>query len=87
MATVQDLYDQITSQLSPEEALMNMLKASVQQYEDQKLDAQGQPVHPIYIIVLAAKELGWEIAMNTEEQNPNVIGLTMGTKEYMFFAQ
>lgn len=81
MPTIKELYDHITSQLTPEEALMNLLKNSVIQYEAQKLDPQGEPVHPLYIITLAAMEMGWAIAFDSTADEVN--GISVGTQEYM----
>ncbi len=79
--TVQEFYDYITKHLTPEEALLKLLASSVLSYEHLKFNNDTTPVHPELIIAIAACELGWQIAVDKE--NETVQGLTVGTKEYM----
>lgn len=79
--TVKEFYDYITSQMTPEQALMKLLEGSLIQYEKLKFDSQEKAVHPIHIIALAAMDMGWQIAIKSDEDNIN--GLVVGTDEYM----
>lgn len=72
--------------INSEEAMPNMAENAADQYEAKKIDANGEYVHPISIIVMAAKELGWQILLNSElddDEDGNVIGLVIGTDKYM----
>ena len=78
---VQEFYDYITQNLTPEQALMKLLEGSVIQYEKLKFDDQQKAVHPIHIIAMAAMDMGWQIAVKSDEDNVN--GLAVGNDEYM----
>ena len=51
--TVKELYDYITAQMTPKQALMKLLEGSVIQYEKLKFDENGEPVHPVLVITMA----------------------------------
>ncbi len=78
--TVDELYNYITSQMKPEEALKKLLESSLIRYEKLKF-AEGETVHPLFIITMAALDMGWDFAV--ESNVDTVRGLTVGTKEYM----
>jgi len=80
--TVKELYDYITSKMTPEEALMNLLEGATGQYEKLKFDQEGEPVHPIMIASMAAMDMGWSIAIKRGDDE-DVVGLVMGTEEYL----
>ena len=78
--TVQQVYDHITKQISPEEALKRILQGTIPQY--QKLRAvAGEDGYPEAIIACAAFELGWEIAVEGDKED--LRGLSVGTAEYL----
>ena len=79
--TVKELYDYITAQMTPEQALMKLLEGSVIQYEKLKFDENGEPVHPVLVITMAAMDLGWQLAI--EDSQDEVRGMVIGTKEYI----
>ena len=79
--SVQAVYDMITSQMTPEQALMKMLEGATIQYDHLKFKDDHTPVHPLFIITMAAIEMGWQIAV--DKSNEDVIGLVVGTEEYM----
>lgn len=81
--TPKKLYDYITAQITPEQALMKMLEASLIQYEALKFDAAENAVHPLVIIAMAAKDLGWQIAVKADDDENDVIGIVIGTEAYM----
>jgi len=81
--TVKEFYDYITSQLTPEQALMKLLEGAIGQYEKLKFDPEGQPVHPLMIASMAAMDMGWDIAVKAGDDDDEVSGLVMGTEEYM----
>lgn len=77
---VKELYDHIVKHMTPEEALMKLLSSSLVNYEKLKFN-KGEEIHPEIIIVMAAMDLGWDVAV---ENNKEIIrGFVMGTKEYM----
>ena len=77
------LYDYITSKMTPEEALKKILESSLRNYEHLKFE-KGKEVHPIMIITYASWDMGWEmVGFERMEDNDTVDGLTVGTKEYM----
>ncbi len=77
---VDELYNHIVSQITPEEALKKMLESSLLTYEKLKFK-KGKEVHPLFIISMAAMDLGWQIAIKKDKEN--IEGLTVGTKDYM----
>lgn len=79
--TVQQLYDHIVKQITPEVALMRLLEGSLIQYEKLKFDSQKGAVHPIIVISMATMDMGWDFAIEPNEVN--IRGMVIGTKEYM----
>ncbi len=79
--TVKEFYDYVTKFMTPEEALMKLLKGSLMQYEKLKFDSKEQSVHPVLIISMAAMDMGWQIA--TEKRDGDIRGIAVGTEEYM----
>ena len=80
--TPKELYDYITAQITPEQALMKMLEAGLIQYEALKFDEAENAVHPLVIITMAASDMGWHIAMEADDES-DVHGLTIGTDDYL----
>lgn len=78
--TVKGFYDHITKYMTAEEALMKLLEGSLIQYEKLKFD-EGQTVHPLIIISLAAMDMDW--TMVVENGLENMRGIAVGTNEYM----
>lgn len=78
--TVKELYDYITSHLTPEEALMRSLEASLIKYETLKFN-EGEEIHPLILISMAAMDMGWCIAIIKDGED--VGGVSVGTKEYL----
>lgn len=77
----QELYDYITKQLTPEEALKKLLESSILSYEKLKFNSQEDAVHPIIIISMCAMEMGWVMCIKKDEEN--VSGIVVGTQEYV----
>ena len=81
--TVHQLYDYILKEMTPEQALMKLLKGPVMSYDKLKF-AKGEEVHPELIITMAAFDLGWDLAIEkSENENDVVRGMAIGTKEYL----
>jgi len=82
--TVDQLYDYIVSQMTPEQALKKLLHGSLIQYEKLKFDSQQESVHPVIIITMAAMDLGWDIVIEKPaEEDAEVRGISVGTREYL----
>jgi len=81
--TVQKFYDFITEQMTPEQALKKLLESSLIQYEHLKFDKKDNPVHPLFIITMAALDMNWGIALEKGKEDDNVNGLVLGTKKYI----
>ena len=80
---VQELYDYIVSEMTPEEALMKLLEGPLMSYDKLKFD-KGEEVRPELIITMAAWDLNWQLAIEkAENENDVVRGMAVGTKEYM----
>ena len=82
---VQELYNYITSKLTPEAALMKMLEASVIEYEKLKFN-KGEEINPEILIFMAAFDRGWNLAVeDVDAGNPDkeLRGIIVGTKEYI----
>ena len=80
---VEELYNYIIAKMTPEQALMKLLKGSLMSYEKLKF-GKDEAVNPEVIIVMAAFDLGWQLAIEKSENKNDVIrGIAVGTKEYM----
>jgi len=79
---VQELYDHITSQMTPEQALMNLLEGTVMNYEHLKFK-EGEEIHPAMLIAIASLDMGWNIAIPDGDPNAELNGMIVGTQEYL----
>jgi hypothetical protein len=79
-----ELYDYITKQMSAEKALMNLLEGHVLTYEKLKFQ-EGEEIHPIMLISMAAMDMGWDMAIPNHDDNPDaeVEGMIVGTTDYI----
>lgn len=81
---VQQLYNFITKEMTPEEALLKLLKGTMLSYDKLKFENEEDAIHPELIITMAAFDLGWDIAIEkSEDENEVVRGIAVGTKEYL----
>ena len=78
--TKQEFYEYITSQITPEEALMRFIEAGLGHYEKLKFN-KGEEIHPLILISMAAMDMGWQFCI--EKETENVEGLVLGTEDYM----
>lgn len=78
-----ELRDYILTQITAEEALLKLLEGHVMNYEKLKFQ-EGEEIHPIMVISMAAMDLGWGISIpNTESDDDIITGMVVGTEEYM----
>jgi hypothetical protein len=77
---IQKLYDHITSNITPEKALMKLLEANVFSYEKLKFNV-GEEIHPLILISMATLDMNWSIAMPNDDEDIN--GMIIGTNEYI----
>jgi len=82
--TILELYDHILKHMTAEQALMNLLKGHLIEYEKLKFSQEGEEIHPIMLITMAAIDMGWNMAVpNPEDPEAEVIGMIVGTTEYI----
>ena len=78
-----EFYDYITTQMTAEEALMKLLEGHVMNYEKLKFQ-EGEEIHPLMLISLAAMDMGWNIAISDKgSDDDDVVGMVLGTEEYV----
>jgi len=79
--TAKEVRDFIVSQIPAEEALLRLLEGSLIEYQQLKYSGQEKAIHPIILISMATMEMGWQFAV--EKDQDNVRGMVVGTEEYM----
>jgi hypothetical protein len=77
-----ELYKHITAHITAEEALMKLLEGHVMTYEKLKFN-QGEEIHPIILISMAAMDMGWDMAVPNGEGDEEIEGMIVGTNEYI----
>jgi len=78
-----ELREHILTHMTAEEALLKLLEGQIRSYERLKFE-EGEEVHPIFIISMAAMDLGWGISIPKTESDDDIIqGMVVGTTEYM----
>ncbi len=81
-----ELYKHITAHMTAEEALMKLLEGHIITYEKLKFN-EGEEIHPMILISMAAMDMGWSMAIptgdNCEESDNEVTGMIVGTNEYI----
>jgi hypothetical protein len=80
--TTQELYDHITEHMSAEDALKKMLESGLKTYENLKI-GEGEEVHPVMIVVMAALDMGWNIMIPDGGDDDILRGMALGTQEYL----
>lgn len=82
---VQELYDYITKHMTAEQALMKLLEGSLHEYQILKFSEDGKEIHPVMLIVMAAQEMGWDMAITNNDDNQEVEldGMIIGTSDYI----
>lgn len=81
--TVDELYDYISKQITPEEALKRLLTASLRTYEQLKFPSQAEAIDPIILISMATMDIGWNFIIESGDENAPVRGMIIGTDEYI----
>ena len=78
-----ELFEHITSQMPAEQALQKLLEANVKTYEHLKFN-EGQEIHPLIIISMAALDMKWNLAIpEGTSEDDEVQGMAVGTPEYL----
>lgn len=77
-----ELYKHITAHITADEALMKLLEGHVMTYEKLKFN-QGEEIHPIILISMAAMDMGWDMAVPNGEGDEEIKGMIVGTNEYI----
>lgn len=84
--TAKELKDHILQYMTADEVLEKLLVNVVIQYDEickvgsYTPKEKGESFNPLFIIVAAATDMGWGIAVSKE---PTVNGLVVGTEEYL----
>jgi len=82
--TVEELYDKITKNTTPEHALMNLLKVHLVEYNKMKYDDNDNEIHPIIIISTACLELNWNmVVINTDNDNDELNAMIIGNENFI----
>lgn len=81
--TAKELYDYILLQMTAEEALMKLLSGPLIEYEKLKFSEEGAEIHPLLLVMMAAQDMGWMIAIEDGKDDEHVQGVCIGTEEYM----
>jgi len=76
------LFDYITKHMSAEQALKKLLEGSLIQYEKLKFDAQENAVHPLFIISMAALDMGWDMLIEDRGEE-DMRGIAVGSSDYL----
>jgi len=78
------LYAYITKHMTAEEALTILLKGKTVEYNVLRFTKDNE-IHPLMLIVMAANEMGWNIALKNYDDNADedVEGIIVGTEEYL----
>jgi len=81
--TVKETFDHITKHMTAEQALMKLLEGHIRTYERLKFN-EGEELHPVMLVSLAAMEMDWDIAIpdNKGDEDMELIGMAIGTPEY-----
>lgn len=81
----------ILKHMTAEQALRKLLRTNVmvpyetaQQLKLGTALKEDEPFNPLFMVIMAAMDLGWQIALeNDEDQSKHVEGITIGTEAYM----
>lgn len=82
-----EMYDYITSQMTPEEALRKLLQAQSVDigsilYQAKKIEIPSG-FKPYFLIALGAQILKWGMAFESSRGSGEMRGMAVGTKEYL----
>lgn len=81
--TIGEFYNHITKHMSAEEALKLLLSSSLVTYEKLKFDKDDMPVHPLFIMSMAALDLGWGMIFSRPEDGESIEGISFGNSNYL----
>ena len=79
---VDELYNHITKNMTPEAALRNLLEGTIRTYEHLKFN-EGEEIHPAMLVSLAALDMGWSIAIPNDNPDDDLRGMIIGTDDYI----
>lgn len=80
--TPEEIKEFVLANMTAEEALDKFIKTSVEHYEYLKTDPQYEG-NPFFIMITAAAEIGWDVALENHSPNEEVRGAIFGTEEYI----
>jgi len=79
----EELYNYITSKITPEQALKKLLTSTLINYEALKFNSDEEKVHPLILIILATQDLGWNLILKKQEPGEEVEGIIIGSVDYI----
>jgi hypothetical protein len=79
--TSNELYDYIIQHMTAEQALKKLLESSLLNYQKLKFN-EGEEIHPIILITMAAMDLNWQLAVKNKDDE-DIQGISVGTEEYL----
>jgi len=80
--TFQELKDYILSKMTIEQAFDRLLESGLVHYQKLKFE-NGEELHPLLVMSMAAMEMGWNFVIENREGKDEVRGLITGTQEYI----
>ena len=82
--SAKELYNYILQHMTAEKALLMLLEGQLMEYKEIEIKFKDDiAIHPILLISIAAAEMNWQLAIPNSNPDDEVIGITVGTKEYM----
>lgn len=81
--TVQELYDYITKNMTPEQALKKLLEGTLIEYQQLKFSEEGKEIHPAMLIAMASMEMNWMIVIPNDDDDDELNGMIVGTEDYI----
>lgn len=80
---IDELYNELTSHMTAEQALKNLLKGHIITYESLKFQ-EGEEIHPVILISMAVYDLNWDLAIpDGVNDDEDVKGMIVGTEAYV----
>lgn len=84
---IKEFVDHILKHMDAREALEKLMATQLSHYEKLKLEKQPEDnpeqISPYFILVAAALDLGWGIAIEKGDKKDIVRGMVVGTDDYM----
>lgn len=81
--TVDESYEYLLKHLgTAENVAKTFIKTTIEQFQIMK-GINGETGSPVLIIAEAAKELQWQMSFDIDEETDQIVGMSLGTSEYL----